>query len=95
MGIYWNKQDVVESVQISTIRSTGDLHANVGSTAETLYRHADQNIPGAWGMWSEPVWVGRAEIAHDVHKWIVESLQAGASIDEIEDYVMDNQAKFA
>jgi hypothetical protein len=103
MGVYWNKQDVVGSIQISTIRSTTDLHYTENPqtlTAETLYRTADQNLQGAellgiWGMWSEPVWVGRAEIAHDVHKWVVESLKAGASIDEIEDYVMDNQAKFS
>lgn len=86
MSIYWHKTATVGEIEVSAIRDDKDLHAQPGSTGEILWRQDG-------GLWQD-LWVGPAPKAHDVFKWVVDSLKGGVSIDEIDDYILESPEKF-
>lgn len=87
MSIYWQETKTVAGVEVSAIRSTTPLHYSPDTpiTAEIAYM-------GECGW--EAIWAGPAQIVVEVRDWILASLEAGASIDEVEDYILESPEKF-
>ena len=80
--IYDKRQFTVDGLTISGIRSDNPLHAGPGeSRAEIMFKR-EQDY-----HWSD-LWVGHPAKVGDVMRWIRASLIDGATIDEIEDYIL-------
>ena len=84
MGLYQTTYQTVAGEKLVMRRSTDNLHAAAPSTGE---------ICAECYCW-DPIWVGPAQIAGDVFRWVKDQLRNGATIDLIDEYISEHGGQF-